>query len=82
MGPGGAGGWRQGGVRAARAAYRVAMPMADSAARIGVLLTGDASHPNHTALCEGLAALGRIDGKDIAIEARFCQDQLARQGRV
>ncbi|MDB5371404.1 MAG: hypothetical protein JWP04_46, partial [Belnapia sp.] len=56
--------------------------MADSAARIGVLLTGDASHPNHTALCEGLAALGRIDGKDIAIEARFAEGQLDRLPRL
>lgn len=82
MGPGGAGDWHQGGVRSARGACRKVMPTMVSAARIGVLLTGDASHPNYAAVREGLAALGRVEGKDIVIEARFAEGRLDRLPRL
>lgn len=49
-----------------------------SPAGIGVLLTDDAAHPNFAALREGLAALGRIEGGDIVIEARFAGGKLDR----
>ncbi len=58
------------------------MPTMVSAARIGVLLTGDASHPNYAAVREGLAALGRVEGKDIVIEARFAEGRLDRLPRL
>jgi putative ABC transport system substrate-binding protein len=78
VGPSGTGGWHQGGVRSVRAASRTALPTTVSAARIGVLLTGDASHANYAALRKGLAALGRIDGEDIVIETRFANGRLDR----
>ena len=58
------------------------MPTMVSAARIGVLLTGDASHPNYAVLREGLAALGRVEGKDIVIEARSAEGHLDRLPRL
>lgn len=78
MGPRSAGGRHQGGVRGARQALRAAMRGKGSAARIGVLLTGDALHPNHAALREGLAALGRIVGRNLLIEARCAEGRLDR----
>lgn len=53
-------------------------PLAGSPARIGVLLTDDSAHPNFVALREGLAALGRIEGRDIVIKARFAGGRLDR----
>jgi putative ABC transport system substrate-binding protein len=40
-------------------------------ARIGTIMTGDASHPAFAALREGLAALGYAEGRDIVLEPRF-----------
>jgi putative ABC transport system substrate-binding protein len=47
-------------------------------ARIGVLLSGDPSHPSYPALLDGLAALGRVGGRGIAVEARFDGGDLDR----
>ncbi|MBR0655487.1 ABC transporter substrate-binding protein [Plastoroseomonas arctica] len=59
-----------------------ALPKTGSVARIGVLLTDDAAHPNYAALRDGLEALGLIDGKTIAIEARFAEGRLDRLPRL
>jgi len=56
--------------------------MTASAARIGVLLTGDVSHPNYAALRQGLAALGRVEGRDIVLEARSAEGRLDRLPRL
>jgi putative tryptophan/tyrosine transport system substrate-binding protein len=53
-----------------------------SAARIGVLLTGGTAHPTYAALRAGLAALGRVEGVDIAIEPRFAEGRLDRLPRL
>ncbi len=58
------------------------MPVNGSPARIGVLLTDDAAHPNYAALRKGLAAHGHIDGRGIVIEARFAEGQLNRLPRL
>lgn len=58
------------------------MPATAAAARIGVLLTGGPSHPTYAALCAGLGALGRVEDRDIAIEARFAEGRLDRLPRL
>ena len=58
------------------------MPLKGSAARIGVLLTDDAAHPNYAALREGLAAHGYIDGQGIVIEPRFAEGRIDRLPRL
>lgn len=82
MGPRRAGRRRQSTMRAARGAVRDAAPKAVSPARIDVLLTGDAGHPTYAALREGLAALGRVEGVDIAMEPRFAEGRLDRLPRL
>lgn len=51
-------------------------------ARIGVLLTHDAAHPTCLALREGLAALGRREGHDIALVPRGAKGRLERLPRL
>jgi putative ABC transport system substrate-binding protein len=44
--------------------------------RIAMLLAGDRSYPSFSAFCEGLGALGYIEGQTFAMEARFAVGQL------
>jgi putative ABC transport system substrate-binding protein len=53
-----------------------------AAARLGVLLTGSASHPTYAALREGLVALGRSEGRDIVLEPRFAEGRIDRLPRL
>jgi putative ABC transport system substrate-binding protein len=46
-------------------------------ARIGTIMTGDASHPAFAALRSALATLGLIEGRDIVLETRFDGGRLA-----
>jgi putative tryptophan/tyrosine transport system substrate-binding protein len=69
-------------VRAAWAEGRIAVSMPGPAARVGVLLTGDAAHPTYAALREGLAAAGLVEGRDIVLEPRFAEGRLDRLPRL
>ena len=82
MGPRCAGGRRQGRMSAAQGAVRDASATTVPPARIGVLLTGGAAHPTYAALRDGLAALGRVEGVNIAIEPRFAEGRLDRLPRL
>ena len=46
--------------------------------RVGMLLAGDRSYPSFAAFCEGLGALGYIEGETFEMEARFAAGQLDR----